>query len=286
MSYSRPAYNAAYATFDGLSSYTREAYNNSWATFEPIVYTEVDAYVAAASPLGAPQLVVSNPVTGVLSIASVLQAPALLGDVVPFGQLIVGSPLGTQNLLCLHDFTIAPSGAISKTYVYLVTPGGDVRVPASSCQGTVQLDETGYLQAVIQNAGAYIDDIEAATEFYVTRVNTFAATEVEIVVARAALDNVSLAQGSLNYSAAISGSVDVFPDPPDPLPAAYERDLRDIRVVFSANALRRVRCGIDWLLRPGFNAVLFDSTTFPVDYINFYMSADSDHFMDVGERSS
>lgn len=285
MSYSRPAYNAAYATFNGLSAYTREDYNNAWATFEPITYTEVDAYVAAASPLGSPQLVVSNPVTGVLSVASVLQTPALLGNVVPFGQLIVDSPLGAQNLLCLHDFTIAPSGAVSKVYVYLVTPGGDIRVPASSCQGTVQLDETGYLQAVVPNAGAYIDNIEATTEFYVTRVNTFASSEVEVVVARATVSNVSLAQGSFNYSATISGSVDAFPDPPDPLPTAYERDLRGIRVIFSTNASRRVRCGIDWLLRPGFNAVLFDSTTFSVDYINFYMSADSDHFMDVGERS-
>ncbi len=63
---------------------------------------------------------------------------------------------------------------------------------------------------------------------------------------------------------------------------ATSRVLREVRAIFTQASGLRVRCGVDWLLRPAQLASV-DGVPFVVAYINYYVS-DGDQYMDVGER--
>ena len=63
-------------------------------------------------------------------------------------------------------------------------------------------------------------------------------------------------------------------------PAAYDRALTGLRTVSSGSSLR-VRCAVDWLLRPGHRAYV-QGVPFVVRYINYYAPAGFDSYMDVG----
>ena len=57
-----------------------------------------------------------------------------------------------------------------------------------------------------------------------------------------------------------------------------------MRSVYSGNTGGlRVRCEIDWLLRPGHRAY-YGTTPIIVDYLNYYVPG-VDQYMDVGERA-
>ena len=56
-----------------------------------------------------------------------------------------------------------------------------------------------------------------------------------------------------------------------------------MRSVASGSSGYRVRCAIDWLLRPAQRAYLPDGASFIVSYINFYQPQGNDSYMDVGE---
>lgn len=66
-------------------------------------------------------------------------------------------------------------------------------------------------------------------------------------------------------------------------PPLYDRTLRDVRLITSSSGGTRVRCAIDWLLRPAQRAAV-DGDEFVVAYINWYANGD-DEFMDVGSRN-
>ena len=56
-----------------------------------------------------------------------------------------------------------------------------------------------------------------------------------------------------------------------------------MRSVNSGSTGIRVRCAIDWLLRPAQRAYLPDASSFIVGYINFYQPQGNDSYMDAGE---
>ncbi len=99
MSYTRPPYNAADATWQGAQDYTRPTHDTADATWAP---TLVTALVSVPSPLGAPAAVgevLVILVEGVAAVPSPLGAPAALADVPVQARTSVPGPLGLPAAL-------------------------------------------------------------------------------------------------------------------------------------------------------------------------------------------
>lgn len=163
----------------------------------------------------------------------------------------------------------------------LTTPGGTVRVPISSWQATLQVAGEIFASCVVPGAGEHLDELGDATEFVIWRTSDSNGHNVEQEMVRSTLQTLQVDRGPTNYTASLSGYDAAYPaiDDPDPI---YDRTLTGMRTITTYTSGRRVRCAIDWLLRPGQRA-LYDAESFVVAYINYYANG-SDEYMDVGER--
>lgn len=224
--------------------------------------TEYEVIISADGPLGSPQLV---------------------GGITYGGLISAESPLGAVNLLGFNDISGAVnSGGTSRYYMDLITPDGDVRVPVSSWQATLQTDSAQYVQCVVPNCGDWVDDLTAATEFRISRLLTLNSGEtLEYVITQAPLETIQYARGSTNHTATLSGYIDEVPAVT--WPEGTERALDGVQTVFTYSSGVRVRCSIDWLLQPGQEALL-EGTPFTVSYITYIVS-EAEAYMDVGERT-
>lgn len=93
MAYTRPAYNAANATWQGASAYTRPPHNAANATWAQQI---VEARAAAPSPLGVPAVVADIIIGAILTYAaapSPLSAPSILARRVGVARASAPSPL-------------------------------------------------------------------------------------------------------------------------------------------------------------------------------------------------
>jgi hypothetical protein len=268
-----------------------------------LVASQYYASIEAAGPLGAPALVahqqfgsITSP--GPLGPAQILGAQqlALIAAPGPLGpaqilatfpvvaSIAAAGPLGAPRLLAWHDFTTSLTGLESTRYVMdLITPGGVVRVPISSWQATLQTDASSYVQCVVPAAQDYSAHILAATEFVITRQATLPGGQVvSYEMARSPVQSISPSQGPTNYTIVLSGYPDALTANEDP-PIEQDRTLVGVRSAAGLSGSMRVRCSIDWLLRPGMRAYQ-GSAPILVDYINYYVN-DRDQYMDVGERA-
>ncbi len=155
-----------------------------------------------------------------------------------------------------------------------------IRIPISSWQATVQLGRQSFALAVIPAAGQWVDAIEARAdgEFIIYRgVEFFDGSVEESELARAPLQTITLDTGPTNQTMRISGYATLAP-PADTL----TRTLQNVRSESVTSGLR-VRCDIDFFLRPGYTATS-RGQSFQVSYINYYANA-SEEYMDVGERT-
>jgi hypothetical protein len=224
-------------------------------------------------------------IPGYSSAPGPLGAPAVLAEhVQQAARIALPSILAAPSVLALHDFTGAVQEDQSLFYVMdLITPGGLVRAPISSWQATLQTEQANYVQCVVPACLPYVDHINAATAFRISRrARLQDGTFFEYVMAEAPLDNPSLAQGTGNYTATLSGyspGLAIDEDPPE----STGRTLQGVRTVFTQVSGLRVRCAVDWLLRPA-QLAFVDGSSFVVAYINYYVS-EGDQFMDVGERA-
>lgn len=226
----------------------------------------------------------SPSVDGIISAEGPLGAPSLLGTAPPAAKISVSGPLESNSvyLLGFHDLSNAINAqGVARYYMDLITPDGDVRVPISSWQATLQTDSAQYAQCVVPACTEWVDDITAATEFRLVRLltlNTGGTAEYQIL--QAPLENAQYARGSTNHSATISGYIDAAPviDWPD----GTERVLTGVQSIFTYSSGLRVRCAIDWILQPGQSADV-EGTVFTVSYINYIVSG-NEAYMDVGER--
>lgn len=318
MAYTRPTASAADATFLGAATYTRLDAAAADASF--LSYPQ--AVVSAASPLGAPAVLASNSISTLIAAPSMLGAAKILGEQVVgwsfaasplgvpsvYGALscawatapsMMGAPaalgsfpvvviaaaasmLGSARALGYHDFTGQIGAAITRYVMDLTTPAGLVRVPISSWQATLQAGAKNYVQGVVPAVADWIDAINDATEFVITRAADTSVGRIEYEMARAPLEQISIARGPTNYTATLSGYSTAFAENEEP-DAAYDRTLTGIRSTTTGTAATRVRCAIDWLLRPGQRAYYGDGASFVVRYINYYVPATGDAYMDVGE---
>ena len=227
-----------------------------------------------------------NP-TGIGSAVGPLGSAAVLGNVpdpmaAPQGRAATAGPLGSATAMALHDFT-GQLGDVTSVYVAdLITPGGVVRLPMSSWQATLQTDDASYVQCVIPACAPWVNYINAATEFVVYRRAVLpGGGAVEQEMARSPANTVQFDRGPQRYTCTISGYGAAFLANVNPI-AAYDRVLTGVRSISSGNRLR-VRCEVDWLLRPG-QRVSVDSVSFVVGYINYYAPTGFDAYMDVGEK--
>ena len=154
-----------------------------------------------------------------------------------------------------------------------------IRIPISSWQATLQLDRASFVQAVIPAALDYLSGINArsATGAIIISkgVRYEDGTTQESEIARVPLTTTRYQRGPNRATITVSGYGST------PVPAVNVRTLRDVRSVTTDSGFR-VRCSIDWFLKPGHTAIV-GADLFTVSYINYYAN-DSDEFMDVGER--
>ena len=156
-----------------------------------------------------------------------------------------------------------------------------VRIPISSWQATVQAGRASYAQAVIPAALPWVDAVNdrADGEFAIYRGVRFPNGDTqESELARAPVQQINFDRGPTNATMRVSGYATV-----PPADQVLVRTLKNVRSQSVSSAGLRVRCDIDWFLRPGHTAiVLGDELT--VAYINYYANA-ADEYMDVGERA-
>jgi len=207
-------------------------------------------------------------------------------DVAPASDntLIVSgsSVLGAGSLLLVNDFASA-LGDITTQYVMdLTTSTGVVRVPIRSWQATLQTAASNYVQCVIPACADWVATIQDASEFAIYRRAVVPGIDpIEYEMARAPLTERRFDRGPTNYTCTISGYSTAFASDEDPSPV-FDRALTGIRSVSTGQGTR-VRCAVDWLLRPGQRAS-FEDVSFVVGYINYYVP-EFDAYMDVGSAS-
>lgn len=243
---------------------------------------------AVPGPLGEPAVLGRQPVHGVVLVPGPLGSPAVLAEFPVLATASAPSMLSACGVLAYHDFTPALGDVVTRYVLDLVTPGGLVRVPMSSWQATLQTGRSNYVQAVVPAVLGWVDAINLATEFVVSRVAVLPdGSALEYEMARAPVGQAQFDRGPQRYTCTLSGyspgfAVDAAP------PVVYDRDLVAVRSVSSGSGGMRVRCEIDWLLRPGHRAFAL-GVPFVVAYINYYVmlqdNGRGDAYMDAGERN-
>jgi len=195
-------------------------------------------------------------------------------------RVLLPGPLGIPSASAYHDFTGSLGDVTSVYVVDLTGPGGTVRIPISSWQATLQTGSSNYVQCVVPACGVWVDVLNAATEFVIRRCALLPGVGAfEYEMARAPAEQVSFSLSPDRYTCTLSGYSTAFAASENP-PATYDRELKGLRTVNSGSALR-VRCAVDWLLRPGHRAFA-QGTPFIVKYINYYAPTGFDSYMDVG----
>lgn len=266
-------------------------------------YIEPRALASDAGPLGA-ELILAQQWAGLVSAPSVLgpeqfvtwlsifgraSAPSMLGNENLlawhlFGLANASSMLGEANSIASHDFTSAIGDALAYYVMDLTTPSGVIRVPISSWQATLQTGLSNYVQCVVPAVSAYVSAINAATQFKISRLVDVPglASPLSYEMASAPVQTTTFDQGPFRYTCTISGYSSGFA-PNETPSAAYNRIMQGIRSISINQSGTRVRCSIDWLLRPS-QRVFASSEEFVVSYINYYVG-EGDAYMEVGERA-
>jgi len=198
----------------------------------------------------------------------------------PLNANAIGAPSGESE--AFEDWSASIDPVTSQTYYAMELDDGvldAIRIPISSWQATVQLDRSSYAQCVIPAATDWVDPVTDRNtgEFIIYRgVRYSDGSTQESELARAPVQTVRFDSGPINATMVLEGYATLAPPT-----QILTRTLQNVRSESTTNGLR-VRCDIDWFLRPGQLAVS-RGTTITVGYINYYVNS-SDQYMDVGER--
>lgn len=195
------------------------------------------------------------------------------------GILTGSTLLSVAAGVAFTDYTAGLTGREIERYVMDLLPG-PVRVPISSWQATLKTDVSNYVQCVVPAVGQWVSTIAAATDFTIYKQVELEGVTIEQEMASAPVSTLQYSQGASKYTCVLSGYSDGFAPSLDP-PTEFDRTLEGVRTISSGAGGIRVRCEIDFLLRPGHRAYV-DGVPFIVSYINYY-ALDSDSYMDAGE---
>ena len=286
MSYTPPAGDAVIGDWIGASAYTPPAGDAIAGDWIEAVPDAVSIRATVDSPLGAVEVVGQFPYVAAIDVASPLRAPAAVLEYSTAVYLDIPSPLLAPGpgFVAWHDFAGLLGDVISHYVMDLDTPAGSVRVPVSSWQATLQAGLSNYVQCVIPAASPFVAALETATAFTVRRRAVApSGVAVEYLMASAPAQTVRFDRGPQRNTCTLSGytaaSAPIGTEPP---PALYDRELVGVRSISSGAGGVRVRCAIDWTLRPGHRAFV-EGTPFVVSYINYYVTG-GEAYADVGER--
>lgn len=248
------------------------------------IFTHPQGRASAPAPLGLPQALAVVVRVAHASAPGPLGAPAARVYLPLVGWAVAPSPLGATAALAYHDFTAQLGDLITRYAMDLITPAGPVRVPISSWQATLQTGSSNYLQCVIPACGAWAEVISTATAFVIYRTaNPPGLPAYEYEMTRAPAEQVQFDQGPSRYTCTLSGYTEGFTEAADPS-ASFDRVLTGVRSISSGQGGQRVRCAVDWLLRPGQRAIV-RGDSFVVAFINYYSPSGFDSYMDVGSRT-
>lgn len=200
-------------------------------------------------------------------------------------NLALPSPLlvSPARFLMLHDFSNAVRGA-AVYYAMEIDDTPPLRLPISSWQATLQVSRANFLQAVVPAVTNHAAQIIASTgkDFVIYRGAMLPnGSRAETEMARAPL-SFRFERGPTNHTCTLSGwSESSFTAPGEDVHGPGPRILQEIRSQSVYNAGVRVRCAVDWFLRPGQRAIA-NGHEFVVSWINYYVSSRG-AYMDVGE---
>lgn len=157
----------------------------------------------------------------------------------------------------------------------------DLPLAISSWQSTVQAGRSDYLNVVVPGLTTDLMDAISARpdgEIVVYRGARFEDGTVQTVeLSRAAFQSAAFDRGPGRFTATLSGyRAVVYGD-------LGTRTLFGVRSMSVSSGGMRVRCAIDWRLRPGMTAIAAGQSL-NVAYINYYVNR-TDAYMDVGERA-
>lgn len=286
----------------GVARYTG-AFTPPAAEFEDFGFTT--AYLSDTGLPSPPSVLTAIQVLEYLSDTGPLQQPSVLGRTLVaqlsdgglplaptvrtwslFATIDLPGILEAESFMAFHDFrplVHTDSAVYPITYTMdLVTPGGDVTVPISSWQATLQTDTSCYASAVIPKCADWLEDVYVATEFIIWRNGyTLTGEAFKHQMVRAPLDQYQVDQGPTNHTCSLSAYFDPFEDFEDPH-ERYDSTLVGLRSISNYASGLRIRCAFDWLMQPGQRAY-YGEPSFVVSYMNYYVNG-SDEYIDVGRR--
>jgi hypothetical protein len=219
----------------------------------------------------------SGTISGYLSAAGPLGDFRAVGTYAYVARASAAGPLGLAGVRGFHDFSAQVADLAPRYSLKLTTPDGTVTIPISSWQAALKTGGNNQVQAVVPACAPYVAQIAAATLFEVYRVGSYQGGEIAYQMASAPPGQVRFSQSPTSQVAFISGFSPAFADAG--LPDSLDRTLADVRSVFVEPSGTRLRCAVDWLLRPGMRAVYGD-VTFDVGAVTYFV-ADGDQYMDV-----
>jgi len=243
-----------------------------------------DVRVSLESPLGAPESTITiRPPSDIrVSLPSPVGLPSAVLEMAKAAFVSLPSPLAPPKASVLCDFTSLITDTTER-YVVQLTGNPVVSVPVSSWQATVQKGQQSFLQVVVPAASQYLSELSSRLstgEFIVLRETEIDGQTVRSEMARARIDDVTINEGPTNSTATVRGYTTAFDDSV----SAQTVTLRKVRSRSQTlGGASRVRCSIDWLLRPG-QTVTDGEVTFDVAYINYFVPTVGDSYMDVGTR--
>ena len=235
-------------------------------------------FASAVTPLGSVSAL--SVVVSACRIASggPLGVPATLARYSIAARVSAASPLGIAQSLAFHDFTGQIGDTVTRYVMDLITPSGTVRVPISSWQATLRTGASSYVQCVIPAAQPWGATINAVTSFRIYRRAVTTSGQVfEYLMAEAPADTPQFDRGPTNHTCTLSGYAPGFAE--QDVSPGTDRTLTGIRSI-SSGASYRVRCAVEWLLRPGQRGVV-DGVPFVVEWINYYVNT-NDAYMEAG----
>ena len=233
---------------------------------------------SAPSPLGALSALAETPFHAWSSAPTPLGVPFVLGNIPTTAKASAPGPLSPPQAKAWHDFTGQIGEVVTRYVMDLITPSGTVRVPISSWQATLRTGASSYVQCVIPAAQPWGATINAATSFRIYRRAVTTGGQVfEYLMAEAPADTPQFDRGPTNPTCTLSGYAPGFAG--QDVSPGTDRTLTGIRSI-SSGASYRVRCAVDWLLRPGQRGVV-DGVPFVVEWINYYVNT-NDAYMEVG----
>jgi hypothetical protein len=216
-------------------------------------------------------------------ISSDINAIGFRGPPPISGELSLPVVLSNPSGMMLNDFSSALDLVLAPKYALRISGDPILEIPISSWQATLQRGRSSFLQAVIPAYSNYeIADRVGSSNFSIYLVTSSGGIEYESLIASAPIENAQISQGPINHTAVLTGFTTSFIDAPDV--SGDAKALSGVRIIStSAGGATRVRCSIDWFLRPG-QTVSGQGSAFIAEYINYYVTSSGQSYMDVGDR--